>query len=109
MFPISSQLQIERGRGVERVQAITFHRLSYRLQLHGVCWLLPCRAFQKGSALHISSEQQGNAEGSTALCQPLRETEVAPIYVIFTGDDAMSFQLKVKYLYSPIFLTDLVP
>lgn len=32
------------------------YMLSYRLQLHGACWLLPCRPYQKGSMLHISSE-----------------------------------------------------
>lgn len=62
-----------------------------------------CKAFQKGSTLHISSEYQGNAKESTVLCQPLRQNKVTPIYMIFTGDDAMSFQLKVKYVYFHLF------
>ena len=33
----------------------------------------------------------------------LRETEGTQIYMIFTGDDATSFQPKVKYLYFPPF------
>lgn len=80
-----------------RVQAITFYRLSYRLQLHGACWLLPCRAFQKGSVSRISSEQEGNEEGRTVLCQSLRKTRQH--MHDFHGDNAVSFQPKVKYLY----------
>lgn len=80
-----------------RVQAITFYRLSYRLQLHGACWLLPGRAFQKGSVSHISSEQEGNTEGRTVLCQSLRKTRQHMHNS--HSDSVVSFQLREKYLY----------
>lgn len=102
MFPIFYQLQIERGRGVGRVQAITFYRLSYRLQLHGACWLLPCRAFQKGSVSRISSEQEGNTEGRTVLCQSLRKNYAAHAWLSQWQCCKFSTEGKILFFTLPL-------